>query len=496
MPHPSDVPRVELAPGLSISRALTGLWQIADLERGGTPLDPEATADAMAPYADAGLTTFDMADHYGSAELIAGAFRRRRPEGEVQLLTKWVPEPGPVDRATVRDAVDRARARLGVERIDLLQFHTWAYDDPSWMDALFYLQELKEQGVVRALGLTNFDAAHLRLACASGVEIASNQVAYSLLDRRAAGDMVEVCERYGVQLLGYGTVAGGLLTERWVDAPEPVGDALETWSQMKYRRFVDAAGGWSVFQQLLRAVKRVAERHGVSMATVASRYVLEQPSVAGVIIGARLGRSAHVEDTVALFSFDLDDDDRAVLEAALTGLQPIPGDSGDEYRKPPFLTASGDLSHHVAAFPAPFPVRAGAGGRPRVLTGTVWETMAGFARAIRVGDRVLVSGTTATHGMRLVGGDDAEAQTHAAIDKVAGALRSLGASLEDVVRTRLFVKRVADADAVTRAHGRRFGDVQPANTLVQADLIGDGYLVEMEAEAVLPPTPTGRRVPL
>jgi aryl-alcohol dehydrogenase-like predicted oxidoreductase len=101
-----------------------------------------------------------------------------------------VPEPGPVTRPTVRAAVDRARARLGVERIDLLQFHTWAYDDPSWMDALFYLQELKEEGAIGALGLTNFDAAHLRVACASGVEIATNQVAYSLLDRRAAGDLV------------------------------------------------------------------------------------------------------------------------------------------------------------------------------------------------------------------------------------------------------------------------------------------------------------------
>ena len=109
---------------------------------------------------------------------------------------------------------------------------------------------------------------------------------------------------------------------------------------------------------------------------------------------------------------------------------------------------------------------------------------------------MLVSGTTATHGTRLIGAGDAEAQAHAAFDKVEGALRTLGASLEDVVRTRVYVADVADAEAVTRAHGRRFGDVQPANTLVQAALIGDGYLVEVEAEAIVPPTPSGRRVPL
>ena len=187
MTTPARVETTRIAPGLTITRALTGLWQVADLERDGTTLDPVQAARGLEPYVDAGLTTFDMADHYGSAEVIAGELRRRRGDA-VQLLTKWVPEPGPVTKDDARAAVDRARARLGVERIDLLQFHTWAYDDPSWMDALFFLQELKEEGAIGALGLTNFDAAHLRVACASGVEIATNQVAYSLLDRRAAGD--------------------------------------------------------------------------------------------------------------------------------------------------------------------------------------------------------------------------------------------------------------------------------------------------------------------
>ena len=66
--------RVELAPGLNVSRAITGLWQIADMEKGGTTLDPAATAQYMAAYSEAGLDTFDMADHYGSAEIIAGYF--------------------------------------------------------------------------------------------------------------------------------------------------------------------------------------------------------------------------------------------------------------------------------------------------------------------------------------------------------------------------------------------------------------------------------------
>ncbi len=97
-----------------------------------------------------------------------------------------------------------------------------------------------------------------------------------------------------------------------------------------------------------------------------------------------------------------------------------------------------------------------------------------------------MSGTTATHGDRLIGGADPAAQTHVVIDKIAGALQSLGGRLEDVVRTRVFVANAAHWEAVSRAHGERFAAIQPANTLVEARLIGDEYLVEIEAEADVP----------
>jgi aryl-alcohol dehydrogenase-like predicted oxidoreductase/enamine deaminase RidA (YjgF/YER057c/UK114 family) len=481
------VPTSQLAPGLSVSRIITGLWQVADLERGGRPLDPEVGATAMAAYADAGLTSFDMADHYGSAESIAGHFRAGRDASRpVQLLTKWVPSPGPLSRDEVRAAVDRARQRLGVERLDLLQFHTWWYADPSWIDALFWLDELRQEGLIGELGLTNVDTAHLRVVLASGIRVVTNQVACSLLDRRFEGPMQQLCLATGTRLLGYGAVAGGLLTERWVGRPEPAAAELVTWSQMKYARFVRAAGGWERFQSLLRALQQVAERLGVSMANVAIRYVLESPAVAGVIVGARLGVSAHIDDTLRVFDVALDDAARATLAPVLATLTPIPGDCGDEYRKPPFLTASGDLSHHVADFPAPYPTTAGPlPDRVQVRSGTEWEGLAGYCRAVRHGARVLVSGTTATFGERLVGGSDPAAQTHAVIDKLEGALASLGARLEHVVRTRIYVSDLAHWEACARAHGERFRDIRPANTMVEARLIGAGYLVEIEAEALV-----------
>ena len=480
--------RFELTPGLSASRVITGLWQIADMERGGKIVDPEVGARAMERYVAAGLTTFDMADHYGSSEVIAGHYRSTRgTAAPVETLTKWVPQPGPISRSDVVAAVDLARRRLQTERLELLQFHSWTYDDPSWLDALFHLADLREEGVIGAIGLTNFDTAHLNMALASGVPIASNQVSFSLLDRRALNGMTELCERSGVKLLAYGTVAGGLLTERWLgkDEPDWHNDAGISWSLNKYRRFIEQAGGWKTYQDLLVTLSEVAGKHGISIANVASRAILDTPGIGAVIIGARLGESEHVDDTLKLFDLRLDDADRADIDAALSRLRSLPGDCGDEYRKAPYLTASGDLSHHLDDLPAPFATIYEDAARHVVGSGTAWERIAGYGRAQRIGDRVLVSGTTAMHGERLIGGSDAAAQTHFVIDKIEGALRSLGAGLQDVVRTRIYVPDQSHADAVARAHGQRLAGVWPANTLVVAGLVGSDQLVEMEAEALV-----------
>jgi len=478
------IERIELAPGFEISRVMTGLWQVADLERDGGSLDASAGAEEMKRYVDAGFTAFDMADHYGSSELIAGSFSERWA-GSAELMTKWVPKPGLHSRADVRDAVELALTRMSQDTLDVLQFHAWSYADPGWMDCMFHLQELQEEGLIRHLALTNTDTAHVRMLLDSGVKIVSNQLCYSLLDQRAAGGMAALCEERGVKILAFGTLAGGFLTDRWIGASEPAMETLETWSQMKYKRFIDAAGGWAPFQELLQAMRRSAERLGVSVANIAGRYMLESPAVGAIIVGARLGKSEHIEETARVFDFELDEESVSDIRSALGGLHAIPGDCGDEYRKPPFLTAAGDLSDHFDAMPAPYRVEDGPGDRRRALSGTVWEDLAGFARAVRKGDRIFVSGTTATHGDRLIGGTDAESQAHFCLDKIEGAIQSLGGTLDDIVRTRIYVDDDAAAEAVSRAHGARLGHIQPANTLVRAGLIGEGYLVEMEAEAVV-----------
>ena len=480
----TKVERCQLAPGLRISRVLTGLWQIADMERDGKDLDPQATARFMTDYLDAGLSTFDMADHYGSAEIIAGTFRKQCADPDsVQLFTKWVPKPGKSSREDVREAVQVSLDRMQADALDMLQYHAWNYADPVWLDQLFWLQELKEEGLIRHIGLTNFDAAHLRVAVASGIDVVTNQICYSLLDQRARREMTEVCEAYGVKILAFGTVAGGFLSEKWLNQPEP--QNLKTWSQMKYKRFIDAAGGWENLQKILRTIHSIAERHKVSMVNVACRYILDQPAVGGIIVGARLGESKHIHDNLRLFEFEIDQESRNQLDEILAQMDPIPGGCGDEYRKPPFLTASGDLSHHLDHMPMPYEAQAIGPGKSRVLSGTIWEGIAGFSRAVRRGNRILISGTTATHGDRSIGGDDPAAQMHFIIDKIEGAIQSLGGKLEDVIRTRIYIQNENQWEPISRAHGNRFREIMPANTMVKATVIGDEYLVEMEAEAVV-----------
>ena len=125
--------------------------------------------------------------------------------------------------------------------------------------------------------------------------------------------------------------------------------------------------------------------------------------------------------------------------------------------------------------------------RQNISSGTEYEKIAGYSRAVKLGNVVHVSGTTATEGAdQIIGRGDSGAQTDFIIRKIERALEAAGASLKDVVRTRIYLAPGADWEAVARVHGRYFGEIRPANTLlyIQA-LVGEDYLVEMEAEAII-----------
>ena len=339
MPLPVEA-RLRFVENLPICRILNGMWQVSG---GHGRIDSNAAVDAMLAYHDAGFTTWDLADHYGPAEDFIGAFRRRLADArgaetlsEIQAFTKWVPRPGPMTRQVVENNVDISLRRMNVERLDLLQFHWWDYDDLRYLDAMERLAELRDEGKIHRLALTNFDTQRLREIADHGIRVVSNQVQYSLIDRRPRVQMTPVCEEQRVWLLPYGVLSGGLLSDRYLGQPELGDTALNTASLRKYKQMVDAWGGWPLFQQLLTTLRGIGDKHGVSVANVAVRYVLDQPAVAGVIIGARLGVAEHISENARAFSFQLDAADHQSIESVLAhsrDLYQIIGDCGDEYRR-------------------------------------------------------------------------------------------------------------------------------------------------------------------
>ncbi len=317
-----EVPRARLSGAYSISCLLKGGWQLAG---GHGAVDTAAARDDMDRFVDAGITTFDCADIYTGVEALIGDWLKlRRPADRhlVQIHTKYVPDRdrlGSHSRADVVRAVDRSLLRLGVASLDLVQLHWWNYDVPGYVEATGWLDELRRAGKIRNVGLTNFDEQRVSEIMAAGIPVVSHQVQYSVLDRRPAGAMAARCLQHDVGLLCYGALAGGFLSRRYLGYAAPA-TPLENRSLVKYGLIIDEFGGWARFQQMLIVLDAVATRHGVGIGAVAIRWVLDQPGVAGVIVGARHAR--HLDDTIHACAFALDAEDHdaiARVQAVSTG---------------------------------------------------------------------------------------------------------------------------------------------------------------------------------
>jgi aryl-alcohol dehydrogenase-like predicted oxidoreductase len=335
----STVSRLQLTPDMNICRILNGMWQVSG---GHGPIDPKAAVKNMFHYFDAGFTTWDLADIYGPAEDIMGEFRRqllaihgKTAVDSLQIFTKWVPRPTQMTKKLVVENINKSLRRMGVESIDLLQFHWWDYRDSNYLDALRYLSELQKEGKIKHLGLTNFDTERLKIINEAGIRIVSNQVQFSIIDRRPEVRMIPFCQQHNIKLLTYGTLCGGLLSEKYLGKIEPRNEDLNTVSLKKYKNMVDNWGSWELFQELLTVLKQIGNKYNVSIANVAVRYILDKPAVGGVIIGARLGLSEHLQDNARVYEFSLDADDTEKIDAISQKSQDLYrtiGDCGDEYR--------------------------------------------------------------------------------------------------------------------------------------------------------------------
>lgn len=316
-----SVEYTELRPGHRMSRILKGGWQLGG-DHG--PVDPAQAIADMEAFIDAGITTFDCADIYKGVEEMIGTFiadlrNRRGAEvaDQVVVHTKLVPDLtrlADLRPDEVQAIVDRSLQRLKIDQIPLVQFFWWDMALGNAVEALEVLKDCQKQGKIANLGTTNWDADVMDRFIDAGYDIASAQVQYSLLDRRAAGRFADWGARRDVKIISFGVLAGGFLTDAWLGKADP-GYQFENRSLIKYRLIIDEFGPWDLFQALLQTLRGVADRHTVSVASVATRWILDQPQVAGAIIGARYAR--HLPQTLEAFGFALDASDRAAIDAVL-----------------------------------------------------------------------------------------------------------------------------------------------------------------------------------
>ena len=179
----------------------------------------------------------------------SSSFRRRLASargGEavagIQAFTKWVPRPGPMTRQVVENNIDISRRRMGMNRLDLLQFHWWDYRESAYLETLTHLSDLRDEGKIQELALTNFDTQRMQEIAGQGIRVVSNQVQYSLVDRRPEVAMVGFCQSHEVSLLAYGTLCCGLLSDLYLGRPKPTTAVLNTASLRKYKQMIDARG--------------------------------------------------------------------------------------------------------------------------------------------------------------------------------------------------------------------------------------------------------------
>ena len=319
--------RVELAPGYSIAPIINGCWQLSP-DHGAGPGTSKDVLRIFADLADQGFTTFDCADIYPGVEEALGKFRRSLcgPD-RIQIHTKYVPDKDTLREMTgaaVDAAVDRSLRRLGVERLDLLQFHWWDYATPGLEMLVERLTRAQRAGKIRLLGATNFNTTMLRRMTDAGAVIVSLQGQYSLVDRRPESQMAAYAVESGVRVLPYGVLAGGFLSNKYLGSAPP---SAMNRSLQKYRLIIDEIGGWGALQNLLAVLAGIASRRNTTIGSIAARWVLDQPGITAIILG--IGSKSRATQNVSIANSKLDEEDRQRITAYLESQAIPPGDMYD-----------------------------------------------------------------------------------------------------------------------------------------------------------------------
>ena len=323
------VPQVEIAPGYTVSQLIKGGWQT--IGRAGDALDD------LLDFVRAGITTFETADSYRGGEELMGMLRTAAQKDlpaalsrKIKIHTRFTAPTrgnGPTTRE-ITDSIERSLKRIGGERLDLVQLQWWNLDVPGLVDTGIVLAELRRQGKINLIGVCNLGVGDLTTLLSAEVPVATNQVHYSLLDRRADNHLAAFCQTQDIGLMTFAPLAGGFLSGTWMDAPDPLG--RDQGFSREFRALIDTGGGWMVFQGLLSTLDAIAARHNLSIAQVAQRWVLQCGPGQAILFGA--STADRLRETLPIFAVSLSDRDLAEIEEVAPARSPL--DIGDIERAP------------------------------------------------------------------------------------------------------------------------------------------------------------------
>lgn len=317
MTHVKNRTKKELAPkiamqyfdfeGGKLSKVFKGNWQLAG---GHGTIEREQAITDLYKHVNHGVNVFDVGDIYTGAEEIVGDFLKsyRQSHGETAFLklrvhTKFVPDLDSLSDLTLKDVrkiIKRSLDRLGISKLHLVQFHWWDFGVGNFVEAARHLDELRKEGLIEHIGVTNFDCAHLQLLLDAGIPIKSNQVQFSLIDPRPFNGMLQLAKENDIAIFCYGVLAGGLLGRT-----NPIYDPANR-SHVKYGLMIDEVGK-DYYRSVLSELKDLAKKHETTVADVAIRYVLQTPGVDSVILGPR--NTKHIAELDNLFGFKLPQDE-------------------------------------------------------------------------------------------------------------------------------------------------------------------------------------------
>ena len=307
------IPKVQLAPDYCISQLIAGGWQLQ--KRGNDAIEHLLQLSRL------GITTYETSDNYSYGQSLLGRFlskaRQSLPSeiySDIQIHTRYTaPTTGSApSKGTVVDSIDRSLKELKVPRLDLLQLQWWNLNVPGFEETLSLIGDLRKAGKIHHIGKTNFGVQILDRVIATNVPVITNQVQYSILDRRADNQLSAYAERYGINLLTYGALAGGFLGRKWISVHDPAADPMsgKRFSH-EYRSIIDLAGGWNTFQNLLHVLNTIASKHGCSPSTIALRWVLQKGPGSSVLIGGSSPK--QLMDLLPAFKINLSPTDVATI---------------------------------------------------------------------------------------------------------------------------------------------------------------------------------------